>query len=571
MATTVQHNPALLQQQQAPKQQQNHPVEDEDVALANYISTSLRFDQNSQDLWNYTQSQQLAMAQANPMYYNTNYFQPQLPHQQQQQQTRPHRTRVRVPSNSTQVSNGSKGSHIQVQKSTSTPITTNPSAHLRPNGRKSSSKPATISQSTKYNSASSITSSSVSSSSSSYPVDSSSSVKNSRRRSMNSAKTLQQQSPPQIKPASQERRPSMTGSVVSSSGVSIQSEMSVNTKLSLSKRLRKVFSMNNLRSSSDSSGDLASLAERNGSNSSIASSSSMVGSPLSQSSVDSRNPMSLRRRSIASLSSLFQRGSSVSDLDTQKKSQITAPQQVSSSSSTAPTNNTASRRHSSGDLRQLIKQEKKKPQLRVDTDSNDIAGIPTRKGGLKVRSSSSTSNNNVTPDSPNSAISSRSSFTRLPPPATTTTTTTTTVSNNNSTNNNNTNTQRNFIHLPEPGLPSPTPSTASSIKHNDEEYIKPTIGLHYGLGLHGSPKLRPASSSTSSLAATTERRIQFCSTIQVHETFSAADYDRRCDNNATCQKLTPMMAMKIKQELNEYKLTDMEVHVESRQYTHFFL
>lgn len=186
-----------------------------------------------------------------------------------------------------------------------------------------------------------------------------------------------------------------------------------------------------------------------------------------------------------------------------------------------------------------------------------------------VRSSSSTSNNNsnnnITPDSPNSAISSRSSFTRLPPPAI--------ISNNN--NNNNIaiqqQSQRNFIHLPEPGLPSPTPSTTSSIKHNEEEYIKPTIGLHYGLGLHGSPKLRPASSSTSSLAATSGRRIQFCSTIQVHETFSAADYDRRCDNNSTCQKLTPMMAMKIKQELNEYKLTDMEVHVESRQYTHFFL
>jgi hypothetical protein len=117
-------------------------------------------------------------------------------------------------------------------------------------------------------------------------------------------------------------------------------------------------------------------------------------------------------------------------------------------------------------------------------------------------------------------------------------------------------------------LPSPTPSTTSSTK---DDYVKPTIGLHYGLGLHASPKLKPASSSTSSLVVTNERKIQFCSTIQVHETFSAADYDRRCDTNATCQKLTPMMAMKIKQELNEYKLTDMEVHVESRQYTHFFL
>jgi hypothetical protein len=33
MTTTIQHNPVLLQK------------EDEDIALANYLSTSLRFDQ----------------------------------------------------------------------------------------------------------------------------------------------------------------------------------------------------------------------------------------------------------------------------------------------------------------------------------------------------------------------------------------------------------------------------------------------------------------------------------------------------------------------------------------------
>lgn len=38
MATTIHHNPVLLQQQQ-----QNQ--EDEDIALANYLSTSLRLDQ----------------------------------------------------------------------------------------------------------------------------------------------------------------------------------------------------------------------------------------------------------------------------------------------------------------------------------------------------------------------------------------------------------------------------------------------------------------------------------------------------------------------------------------------
>lgn len=143
-----------------------------------------------------------------------------------------------------------------------------------------------------------------------------------------------------------------------------------------------------------------------------------------------------------------------------------------------------------------------------------------------------------TPDSPNSGIS---PFSRLPP-------------------------QR-LVET----LPSPTPSSSSSTKQ--DEPLPPPVGLHYGVGLHSSPKLKPATSSASSLVTdiSTKRRIQFCGTIQVHETFAANDYDRRCDNNATCQKLTPIMAMKIKQELNEYKLTEMEVHIESRQYTHFFL
>lgn len=39
MATTIQHNPVLLQQQ---------PTDDEDVALATYLSSSLRFDHHHQ-------------------------------------------------------------------------------------------------------------------------------------------------------------------------------------------------------------------------------------------------------------------------------------------------------------------------------------------------------------------------------------------------------------------------------------------------------------------------------------------------------------------------------------------
>ncbi|RUS14220.1 hypothetical protein BC937DRAFT_94168 [Endogone sp. FLAS-F59071] len=68
-----------------------------------------------------------------------------------------------------------------------------------------------------------------------------------------------------------------------------------------------------------------------------------------------------------------------------------------------------------------------------------------------------------------------------------------------------------------------------------------------------------------------QRSLQFAPNIQIHETHASGDYDRRCDANVTCAKLTPLIAMKIKQELNEYKLKEMDVHIDSRIYTHFFL
>ncbi|KAI7896916.1 uncharacterized protein EV154DRAFT_491219 [Mucor mucedo] len=462
MATTIQHNPVLLQQQ---------PTDDEDVALATYLSSSLRFDQHHQPQ---QQQQQQQQQQAQGQYNNAAQY-----YQQQKKLNRP---RTRVSSNTS-----SSSSQIQVQKSTSTPIINNNRTRKPP-------PPSPSSQ------ASSI---------------------DGRRRSVITLNS--------------ERRPSIASTT---SAMSIQSDMSMNTKLSLTKKLRKVFSMNNLKNQPPTS-NLGTLNERNGSITSL--SSTVTESAPKQ--------LSFRRRSIASLSSLFQKGETASvntpspPVQAQAQAPVSAP-----AAAKKMTKESNTRRHSSGDLRQLVKEEnKKRPELRVDV----------KKGGLKVRSASnnSSSSNSVTPDSPNSVISSRSSFSRLPPPQQ----------------------QRNFIHLPETGLPSPTPSTSSSskVKTIDEDYInnkKPStlVGFHYGLGLHGSPKLKPASSSTSTLGIET-RRIQFCSTIQVHETFAPADYDRRCDTNSTCQKLTHIMAMKIKQELNEYKLTDMEVHVESRQYTHFFL
>lgn len=72
--------------------------------------------------------------------------------------------------------------------------------------------------------------------------------------------------------------------------------------------------------------------------------------------------------------------------------------------------------------------------------------------------------------------------------------------------------------------------------------------------------------------ASTERRVPnnviFSSKIILYDTYSEEEYDRRPDV-ATCNQLTPQLAQLIKAELNELK-SDMEVHEESRCYTHFF-
>lgn len=64
------------------------------------------------------------------------------------------------------------------------------------------------------------------------------------------------------------------------------------------------------------------------------------------------------------------------------------------------------------------------------------------------------------------------------------------------------------------------------------------------------------------------REVNFASQIMIYDTFSGEDYDRRPEP-ATCNRLTPTLAQQIKQELNSFKM-GMEVHKDSRAYTHFF-
>ncbi|KAI8065659.1 hypothetical protein BC940DRAFT_74410 [Gongronella butleri] len=377
----------------------------------------------------------------------------------------------------------------------------------------------------------------------------------------------------------QHRRPSVTSvTSISSTASSIQSNMSMATKQSLSKRLRHVFSMSSLRGKPPTPevSPSTSLRER----ASISASSDNGGN-------DSPKP-SLRRRSLASLSSLFKSSSSSLVTQNQQQQQQEAPSPASSrrpsgqsilGDSIVEEESKKDEKSSKDTNNQDAADEKGRPVLRVDTSpaaiqpprNNNNNNIKNSKKNVQKSRSSPIGSAHpasavVAPDSPSSATRSSSPFQAIPSKLASA--------------------AGNTVASPTSRLselPSPSPSSSSSHSvHSpaedellDEMQPPRFVGHHYGMPMtHGSPRLKPtASSSSSSLVTDTtgRRRLQFCPKVQVHETFAAADYDRRCDNNATCQKLTPVLAMKIKQELNEYKLTEMQVHVASRQYTHFFL
>ncbi|KAG0651796.1 bni4 [Hyphodiscus hymeniophilus] len=67
---------------------------------------------------------------------------------------------------------------------------------------------------------------------------------------------------------------------------------------------------------------------------------------------------------------------------------------------------------------------------------------------------------------------------------------------------------------------------------------------------------------------TIKRNATFSPRIQFHDTWPSGEYDRRGEI-ATCNRLTPMLAQQIKEELNTFKM-EMEVHENSKIYTHFF-
>ncbi|CAK7272491.1 bud neck involved protein [Sporothrix epigloea] len=75
-------------------------------------------------------------------------------------------------------------------------------------------------------------------------------------------------------------------------------------------------------------------------------------------------------------------------------------------------------------------------------------------------------------------------------------------------------------------------------------------------------------SGSSTPQGSLKRNATFSPRIVFYDTWPSQEYDRRGEI-ATCNRLTPMLAQQIKEELNSFKM-EMEVHENSKIYTHFF-
>ncbi|KAF2431583.1 hypothetical protein EJ08DRAFT_181229 [Tothia fuscella] len=107
-----------------------------------------------------------------------------------------------------------------------------------------------------------------------------------------------------------------------------------------------------------------------------------------------------------------------------------------------------------------------------------------------------------------------------------------------------------------PSIPG-TPDEPVNMDNLDKDYFVATA--HF------------AASSTRSLperGGLSSRNISWNPKVQFHEVYTANEYDRRGEI-ATCNRLTPMLAQQIKEELNSFKM-EMEVHEASKPHTHFF-
>ncbi|KAL2871800.1 uncharacterized protein BJX67DRAFT_369354 [Aspergillus lucknowensis] len=123
-----------------------------------------------------------------------------------------------------------------------------------------------------------------------------------------------------------------------------------------------------------------------------------------------------------------------------------------------------------------------------------------------------------------------------------------------------------------PAKPSPhtengTDSPNSSAPSTPEDQPRTGYRRSDAVKIAGEDELPGAKNTSLGPQTVTPKSLVFSPRIQFHETWPSGEYDRRGDI-ATCNRLTPLLAQQIKEELNSFKM-EMEVHETSKIYTHF--
>ena len=125
------------------------------------------------------------------------------------------------------------------------------------------------------------------------------------------------------------------------------------------------------------------------------------------------------------------------------------------------------------------------------------------------------------------------------------------------------------------GLRHPTASSGApvflpALSFEEDEGTRPsserTLFNHPNLN-SSAPVLSTALSPPPTLAhrsaTSPAKRLAFANNLSVYDTFPPSVYDRRSEP-ATWSRLTPALAQRIKEELNSFKMEEMEVHAASR-------
>ena len=115
-------------------------------------------------------------------------------------------------------------------------------------------------------------------------------------------------------------------------------------------------------------------------------------------------------------------------------------------------------------------------------------------------------------------------------------------------------------------LLSDSPRASPPTSPGGSPYAVPALNAS-APALHGPSPGQPVRAQSAPAAA---RRISFAQNLSVHTTWPAGVYDRKPELG-TCNKLTPTLAQRIKEELNAFKMEEMEVHPSSRHWTQFFV